>query len=178
MRESPISHSAGHFSYVIIFILAPEQSEYLPEFRGHIRHHHHHCLLCSEPEFPDSAEAEEHPLQGRVPGLLLRLAGHRFTGLLQVPAEPELGHCIYEQAEDHDHRQRLDPRRFLQVDLRHSERRWSIVTPSPRSQSTAMSEKNSGYRYSRRSTNPRPLSAMALTMSLWVMWCCRILGMA
>lgn len=55
-------------------------------------------------------------------GLLLRLVGHCFTGFLQVPAEPELGHRIHEQAEDHDHRQRLDPRRFLQVDLRHPER--------------------------------------------------------
>jgi hypothetical protein len=39
----------------------------------------------------------------------LRLAGHRFPVLLQVSAEPELGHRIHEQAEDHDHRQCLDP---------------------------------------------------------------------
>jgi len=88
---------------------------------------HRHLLSCPEPEFPDSAKAEEHPLLGWVLGLLLRLAG-----LLQVPVPPELGHRIHEQAESHDHRQRLDPRRFLHVDLRHPERRV-LEKPEPRS---------------------------------------------
>ena len=73
---------------------------------------------------------EEHPLQGRVPDLLLRLAGHRFAGTLQVPAETGLAHRIHEQAEYHHHCQRQDPGQFLEIDPRHLER-GTLEEPEP-----------------------------------------------